>query len=139
MAASDGTTGDGSALSEARHELGREGRRIVSDVKDDAWRFADRKKVEAAGLLHDVSEAVSTASDEMRRKGHDRAASCVDYVAKEAGLLAEQLDRRSLDGLLDDIDRFARRQPGLFYGVSLLAGFAAIRFLKSRGDGTGSH
>lgn len=121
-------------LSAAKDELVQEGRRIVGEAKDEARRFADERKGAAAGVLRDVSDAVSAASNEIRQKGHNRTAACVDFAAHEVGLLARQLDQQSLGTLVDDVTSFARRRPGLFYGASLLAGFAAIRFLKSRSD-----
>src|SRR5438477_134038 len=40
----------------------------------------------------------------------------------------------SLSELMDNITTFARRQPGAFLGLSVLAGFAAVRFLKATGS-----
>ncbi|HEX7006741.1 MAG TPA: hypothetical protein VF274_06370 [Alphaproteobacteria bacterium] len=134
MAASDAPSGDGPILKEAREDLSREGRRIAVEIKDDARRFADEKKEAAAGVLRDVSEAVATASEEIRRKGHERAAAYADYAAREVGWLAQELQRQELGELIRGVESFARRRPGLFAGASLLAGFAAVRFLKSRDD-----
>ena len=124
-------------------ELRREGRRLSADAKEvageirqEARRVADERKSAAAGLLNDVGDAVSAASDEIRRKGHKRTALCADYAASEVVHLAEQLDKQDFTELARGVGDFARRRPGLFYAASFIAGFAAIRFLRSESDGT---
>ena len=39
--------------------------------------------------------------------------------------------------MMQDVQSFARRQPTAFLGISFLAGFAAIRFLRSGPSGAG--
>ena len=142
MSASDVSAGDSPALQEAKEakeDVTREGRRMAAELKEDARRFADERKDAAAGLLRDVGDAVSAASDEIRRKGHGRAAAYADYAAREVEHLAEELRSHDLGELVREVESFARRRPGLFYGMSLLAGFAAIRFLKSRDEQAARH
>ena len=43
--------------------------------------------------------------------------------------------KRDLTELMDDVNRFARRQPALFVGAAFAAGALAARFLKSSPDG----
>ena len=43
---------------------------------------------------------------------------------------AQRLAARSDDGMTS----FARRQPAAFLGLSVLAGFAVVRFLKASGS-----
>lgn len=61
--------------------------------------------------------------------------SAADYVEDAA----EKLRNGSFRDLLNGATDFARRQPAAFLGISVLAGFAAIRFLKaSSGDSPSS-
>jgi len=47
---------------------------------------------------------------------------------------AEKIRDGSFRDLVDGATDFAKRQPAAFLGISVLAGFAAIRFLKASGD-----
>jgi hypothetical protein len=62
-----------------------------------------------------------------------------DYVEDAAGKIRDG----SLNDVVDGVSSFARRQPAAFLGLSVLAGFAVVRFLKASAtdasSGTGSH
>ncbi|GKQ53513.1 hypothetical protein [Bradyrhizobium sp. Ce-3] len=60
--------------------------------------------------------------------------SAADYVEGAAEKVREGTFRDLLDGATD----FARRQPAAFVGLSVLAGFAAVRFLKASGKESSS-
>lgn len=53
--------------------------------------------------------------------------TAADYVEDAAGKIRDG----SLGDVIDGVTSFARRQPAAFLGLSVLAGFAAIRFLKA--------
>ncbi|WP_439400185.1 hypothetical protein ACRQ5Q_42105 (plasmid) [Bradyrhizobium sp. PMVTL-01] len=55
--------------------------------------------------------------------------SVADYVEEAAGKVRDGSFRDLVDGATD----FAKRQPAAFLGLSVLAGFAAVRFLKASG------
>lgn len=56
--------------------------------------------------------------------------SAADYVEDAA----EKLRNGSVRDLVDGATDFAKRQPAAFLGLSVLAGFTAIRFLKASKD-----
>jgi hypothetical protein len=58
-------------------------------------------------------------------------ASYVHDAAMRLEDAAKNLRQRNVDDLMDDVSRFARSQPALFFGGAMLAGFALARFLKS--------
>jgi hypothetical protein len=60
--------------------------------------------------------------------------SAAEYVEDAAGKLRNGTFRDLVDGATD----FAKRQPAAFLGLSVLAGFAAVRFLKASGNETPS-
>ena len=60
--------------------------------------------------------------------------SAADYVEEAASKIRDGSFRDLLDGATD----FAKRQPAAFLGISVLAGFAAVRFLKASGGSTSS-
>jgi hypothetical protein len=60
--------------------------------------------------------------------------SAAEYVEDAAGKLRNGTFRDLVDGATD----FAKRQPAAFLGLSVLAGFAAVRFFKASGNETPS-
>ncbi|MGL9622336.1 hypothetical protein QRQ56_30575 [Bradyrhizobium sp. U531] len=60
--------------------------------------------------------------------------SAADYVEEAAAKVREGSFRDLVDGATD----FAKRQPAAFLGLSVLAGFAAVRFLKASGGSSTS-
>jgi hypothetical protein len=60
--------------------------------------------------------------------------SAADYVEDAA----EKIRNGSFRDLVDGATDFAKRQPAAYLGLSVLAGFAAIRFLKASEDSSAS-
>lgn len=59
------------------------------------------------------------------------AASGINAAAQYVDGAAEKIRNGSLQDLVDGATDFAKRQPAAFLGLSVLAGFAAVRFLKA--------
>ena len=89
---------------------------------DYVERLADNFRQAAGALEKDVPFAA---------RGINSAA---DYVEEAAAKIRDGSFRDLLDGATD----FAKRQPAAFLGISVLAGFAAVRFLKASGGSTSS-
>lgn len=60
--------------------------------------------------------------------------SAAEYVQESA----EKIRSGSFRDLVDGATDFAKRQPAAFLGISVLAGFAAVRFLKASGGQSSS-
>ena len=59
------------------------------------------------------------------------------YIRKAASQIesvSDQIKTGNLDDIVRGAQSFARRQPTAFLGLSVLAGFGAVRFLKSSAD-----
>ena len=61
------------------------------------------------------------------------AARGINSAAEYVEDAAEKIRNGSFRDLVDGAPDFAKRQPAAFLGISVLAGFAAIRFLKASG------
>jgi gas vesicle protein len=66
------------------------------------------------------------------------AARGIHSVAEYVEDAAEKVRNGSFQDLVENATTFARRQPAAFLGISVLAGFAAVRFLKASGGGASS-
>ena len=66
------------------------------------------------------------------------AARGIDSAAEYVKDAAEKIRNGSFRELVDNATDFAKRQPAAFLGISVVAGFAAVRFLRASGDGASS-
>lgn len=85
--------------------------RIAADIREAARAF-ERDIPFAAQGIHSAAGYIEDAADKIRNG--------------------------SLHGLAQGATDFARRQPAAFLGLTALAGFVAIRFLRASGDQSSS-
>lgn len=103
--------------------------RLAGSVKDEAKRYekdlrsgvAERAESLAAGLRKAGSEIDPNSS----------VATLFDRAADAVSGLADSLNATDPREMVEEVRRFAHRQPGAFLGLSALAGFAAVRFLRA--------
>jgi gas vesicle protein len=62
----------------------------------------------------------------------------INSVAEYVEDTAEKIRDGSFRDLVDNATDFAKRRPAAFLGVAVLAGFAAVRFLKASGQSSSS-
>jgi hypothetical protein len=114
---------------ELADDASKRGASLVGDVKDHLTSAAEDRKDGLADQLDDVAKAVQRSGKQL--EGHqDWIAHLVDRGAHELGSLASTLRTNDLQGLLGNLQDLARRQPAVFVGASLAAGFAMVRVGK---------
>jgi hypothetical protein len=108
---------------------------MVDRVRQTAAAQLTTQKTRATEALGSVAAALRQSSQPLRDNNQVMLA---DYAGKAADQLEQFSTRfreRDLTELMDDVNRFARRQPALFVGAAFAAGVLAARFLKSSPDG----
>jgi hypothetical protein len=145
-------------VSDLTGDLKREGTNLAHDAarqaRDQAGKLAETAKEVASG----ASERIWSTAEDKKNAGADfvggladsmrRAASAFDDQIPQASdyirQAAEQIDgaseafrQRNIGELVEGVQDFARRQPTAFLGITVLAGFAAVRFLKSSSSAAG--
>ncbi|CAQ01151.1 hypothetical protein ACR8AL_13600 [Clavibacter sepedonicus] len=128
------------------------GTQHVADVtKDEAGKVASEVKSQAQDLIAQTRDqlreqtgvqqeraagSLRTLSDELRDMGDKSestglASELVSQAAQRSGSAASYLEGRDPGTLLKDVTDFARRRPGLFVGLAVVAGVAAGRLTRS--------
>jgi hypothetical protein len=103
-------------------------RNIASDVRDQLGRQARTQNDRLSGTIRQTADQL----DEMRGDRADGpAAAVVSRVADGGRQLADYLDRNGPEGVLREVQDFARRRPGAFLATALAAGFVVGRLGKS--------
>lgn len=112
-------------------------KQMASQAGEKLMDTAERQKAAGADYVNGVADAVRRAANEFEDQV-PQAAEYIRYAADQINSVSDSLRRRDVGQMLSDVQSFARRQPTAFLGLSLLAGFAAVRFLRSSAPGGSS-
>ena len=144
-------------------DAGADVRQRTGDALQASTDVARDKFKEAADAAKEVAEG---AADRFQDKAEEQQRLGADFVSRFAGNIrqaahafetdapfasrginsaadyvedaAEKVRNGTFRDLVDGASDFAKRQPAAFLGLSVLAGFAAVRFLKTSGGQTSS-
>jgi hypothetical protein len=123
---------------EAQHEAGQvmeeakeQGRQLYSEAKD-------RIEAEAQQQTNRVAQGIRSFSGDLRSMAEqaDTETSAASWARQGAGQLeglANRIEDGGFEGLVDDVSRFARRNPGTFLAIALGAGILAGRIARNVG------
>jgi hypothetical protein len=108
-------------------EAKTQARNVASDVRDRVSEQARTQNDKLVGSIRQTADQL----DEMRgERTNSPAATVVSRVADGGRQLADYLDRNGPEGVLQEVQDFARRRPGAFLATALAAGFVVGRLGK---------
>ena len=117
------------AASDLAAEVRDRGASITEDVKDQVLSTADDHREGLAEQIGGVADALHRSGEQF--KGNQEwIAHLVERGAGELGTLAETLRTNDLEGLMGKLQDLAKRQPAIFVGAAMAAGFATVRLGK---------
>lgn len=134
-----GSIGDTVAGSAGR--MGEEARLQARHVFEDATtQLRSRIDTEVENVASSIDEAAAQlrALAEGRPEEAGTARSYVERGAAQLDGMARRVRSDGIDGIVLDVERFARRRPGTFLVLSGLAGMAAARLVRARAAARGS-
>ncbi len=91
----------------------------------------DQAVGQATQTLEQVANAVRQTGQTLRERDQAPIGNVADQAAEQVERAAGYLRGRDANQLLRDAEDFARRQPAIFLGGALAAGWFVARFLKS--------
>ncbi|SNY49285.1 hypothetical protein [Paractinoplanes atraurantiacus] len=136
--------------SQTGHAAGEAAADVKDTAKQQARRVGDEARTQVSNLASDVKTKVNEQArsqndrlvgsirdtadqlDQMRGdRGDTPAAQVVTRIADGGRQFADYLDRNGPEGVLREVQDFARRRPGAFLATALAAGFVVGRLGKS--------
>jgi len=127
----------------ASTDVAREKFKEAADAaKDTASGAVDQFKSQAREQQRSGADFIERIAGNIRQAAHafendaPFAARGIDSAADYVEDAAEKIRNKSFGDLVNGATDFAKRQPVAFLGISVLAGFAAVRFLKATGQGS---
>jgi hypothetical protein len=113
---------------------------LMDVAKDMASQTTDKLKQTVDGQKNAGAEYVGSLADAMRRAAREFdaelpiAGSYIRKAASQVEGVSDSIKAGNFNDLVRGAQSFARRQPTAFLGLAVLAGFGAVRFLKSSAD-----
>jgi ElaB/YqjD/DUF883 family membrane-anchored ribosome-binding protein len=91
----------------------------------------DTRSTSAGTGLLSVAQAFQRSADQLREEGQDTPARAVDQVVDRVERLGGYLTQADGARMLQDVESFARRQPWVVVGGSVVVGLLSSRLLKA--------
>ena len=113
---------------------------LVDAAKGFASQAADKLKDTVDDQKNAGAEYVGSLADTMRRAAREFdkdlpiAGTYIRKAAAQVESVSDSIKTGNFSDLLRETQDFARRQPTAFLGLAVLAGFGAVRFLKSSAE-----
>jgi hypothetical protein len=131
-----GARPNASTIEGVAEDLKAEGKKLAADAQEAIAGVADQRKKAAADYMRAMAAAIECGAGQLEQGGRSGTASLVRQTSEEIEHLAHRILDREPRQLLHDIEEFVRQRPGLSFGVSAVAAFGVMRFLKSSGGRT---
>jgi ElaB/YqjD/DUF883 family membrane-anchored ribosome-binding protein len=110
---------------------------LTSEAKDKIEDQARQQQQTGAEYINKFAGNIREAARAFE-KDVPFAARGINSVAEYVEEAAEKIRQGSFRDLVDNATDFAKHRPAAFLGISVLAGFAAVRFLKASGPASSS-
>jgi hypothetical protein len=107
---------------------------IMGRVRERATAQLENQKGRATDGIGSVAQAVRQSTRQLRDQQHDTIAQYVEQAVDQLDRFSARLREKNVSELVDDVQRFARRQPALFIGAAFAVGLLGARFLKSSSE-----
>ncbi|MCG6206807.1 hypothetical protein LPW26_19330 [Rhodopseudomonas sp. HC1] len=150
------------AVNDVADQASDTGRDLKDRVVGLAEESVDAARAQAEGLAGAAREFASEATEAIKSRANEQRAAGADYIggvaeairrasrefdndlpvagvylrkaASKVEEISDTVQQGDISTLVRGVQDFARRQPTAFLGLAVLAGFGAVRFLKSSGS-----
>jgi ElaB/YqjD/DUF883 family membrane-anchored ribosome-binding protein len=106
---------------------------IADEVGRTASTQADTLMTRAETTLHQVANAVRNATEELREQ-QPQLARAADTATEQMERMADYVGSHRAEDLMNEAQRFGRRQPVVVIGGGLILGLALSRLLRAADD-----
>lgn len=144
-----GTTRGVEAGKQVASEVAHQAADVATEAKSQITNVVDRTRheltMEASNQADRGLHGLRTLSDQMAAlaAGRPEEAGHFGEVVSDAGRRLQQymtsLEERGSRGLVEDVQRFARRRPGMFLAAAVMAGFVTGRIVRAGGMSASSN
>lgn len=120
-------------IRETGREYGSAAMETVQSAKERGESMLEESKRALANEVGGIERALRRTASELEREHQRAAGRYAERAANSLEQISHALREQDLDALIERTEDFARREPGVFLGGAVAAGFLLTRFLKSSG------
>jgi hypothetical protein len=131
------TPGSGAESSDSASsgENTQEARGLAEQVRGRATNALSQQKERATQSLGTFVDAIRSTGRQLGDNNQSAVAGYVNQAADSLQRWGNTLQNKEIGEIVEDVQRFGRRQPALLIGLSFGVGLLGARFLKSSGSG----
>jgi ElaB/YqjD/DUF883 family membrane-anchored ribosome-binding protein len=119
-----------SKVADVAQETGRQAKEVASDAQQKAKSLLNMQVNAGAELAGHVAQSARCAAADLDRNA-PQLAELVRGAAERVENFSRDMRHQTVEDLVRTASDFTRRQPALVFGLASLAGFLALRVLKS--------
>jgi hypothetical protein len=123
------------AIKQQAAEFVESAKGVASDATDKFKETIDGQKTAGAEYVGSLAETLRRAAREFDQD-LPIAGTYIRKAATQVETASDSIKNGNFNDLVRGAQSFARRQPTAFLGIAVLAGFGAVRFLKSTAEAT---
>ena len=120
-------------VTDTKEALQKKGAEVAGDAKDRAEEMADEQMKIGAEHAQRIAGAVQKAADDLSQSS-PLLAHYARNLASGISSVSDTMRTRPTGRLVSDVSGYASREPLVFFGAAVAAGFALSRFLKSSSE-----
>ncbi len=142
-ATSQGSSQGSSATGDLKQAAGQTFQEVKSRTMDAMPRIAESVRGQAMEQAETAKDALASTAERLAQSlresnsGDDSIQARLMLTASDAVLgFSDQIRGRSFDQLWNEVQGFARRNPGAFVAAAAVTGFALARFARASSRGT---
>jgi hypothetical protein len=127
----EGGANGGGRLDGAKQTVKENASKLTGQATDKARELADQGKVKARESLGQLSKMLEDAAQQIDEK---LGAQYGDYARSAAGQvngIADRIEAKDVDELMDDVRGFVRQSPGVAIGAAATVGFLIARLVQA--------
>ncbi len=128
---SDAPSDAAASLQSTKQTARREAQELMGDAKRRVQAIVGEQQRAAAGQISGLAQALRTTAEQLYAQDQGPMATYAERAADSLERFGNTLRNRDIDSLAAQVQDFARKQPGVFLGGAVAAGFLVARFLKS--------
>jgi uncharacterized phage infection (PIP) family protein YhgE len=134
---SESKGGIGETLSHVADQAREQGSNLASQAGERVRGLVGQQIASGADLVGEIARAAHNLAGQLE-KSTPQIARMMHSAAESAESFSGDMRDKSLDELMELTSDFARKQPALFIGAAMTAGFVLARFVKaSASDSSG--
>jgi gas vesicle protein len=130
-------------LKEHAHDLKGEAAEAASRaggaIQSKARSIAEEARRGLADEVTSLARALHASAERLEEEQHRGTARAIHEAASGIERFASGFREEGLETMMHRTESFARRQPALFFGGAVVAGFALTRFLRSSAERQGGY